>query len=114
MKSAIVLGVTAAMMAFGAYANDAGDKAKSFESLDKNADGRITPSEASAREGLSSSFSTADVNADGGLTKQEYNSWSMGAQPRSTTPDSSTMDPSSPRTDSSDMDNVPTTPTPSP
>lgn len=73
-KSAIVTGVAASMLAFGAFAAD-DMKGMKFESLDKNSDGRITASEASAHQGLSTGFATADANADGGLTKSEFNSW---------------------------------------
>lgn len=75
MKTAIIAGVTATLMAAGAFAGEGMKSASSFESLDKNADGRISASEASAHQGLASGFATADANADGGLTKAEFQSW---------------------------------------
>lgn len=80
MKTAIVAGVAATVMAVGAFAGEGMKSASSFESLDKNADGRISASEASADQGLASSFATADANADGGLTKAEFQSWHDNAK----------------------------------
>ncbi len=44
----------------------------SFESLDANADGRISSSEASASSALSTKFSALDKQGKGYLTREEY------------------------------------------
>jgi len=44
----------------------------SFESLDKNADGKISLDEASANDKLFTVFKGLDANKDGSLTKEEY------------------------------------------
>lgn len=56
---------------------------KSFESLDKNADGHITASESVADKGLAADFATADANSDGGVSKEEFTRWQASAKPRS-------------------------------
>ena len=45
----------------------------SFESLDTNADGRISKAEAEANAGVKSQFSTYDVNGDGFIERAEVN-----------------------------------------
>lgn len=59
---------------------------KSFESLDKNADGRITASESVVDKGLSAAFATADANSDGAVSKEEFAKWQVAAKPQSTEP----------------------------
>lgn len=46
--------------------------ATSFESLDRNADQKISKAEASADRGLNASFTTLDADKDGALTMTEY------------------------------------------
>ena len=43
-----------------------------FESLDKDADGRLSREELSSDSGLSGSFSTIDGNSDGYVTIEEF------------------------------------------
>ena len=57
----------------------AGDKDKThettaatFESLDKNADQQISPTEAAADKMLSEAFAAHDTTGDGYLSKSEY------------------------------------------
>lgn len=96
-KSAIVAGLTATVLSLGAFAGDDMKGAK-FESLDKNSDGRITASEASAHQDLSTGFATADANADGGLTKAEFNSWSASMKSGSGSSGSMSRDSTTPGT----------------
>jgi hypothetical protein len=49
--------------------------APSFESLDKNGDGRITPEEAAAYPLLANDFQMADSNRDGRISRREYERW---------------------------------------
>lgn len=58
---------------------------KSFESLDKNADGVITASESVADKNLSAAFTTADANSDGAVSKEEFARWQASARPQSET-----------------------------
>ena len=51
-----------------------------FDTADKDKDGKITRDEASAVPGLS--FTSADTNADASLSRQEYQVAMAGAQPR--------------------------------
>jgi Ca2+-binding EF-hand superfamily protein len=69
----------AAALALVSTAAMAGDDAKpkkgveaKFESLDKDADGRLSKEELSSDSGLSGSFSTIDGNSDGYLTMEEF------------------------------------------
>lgn len=52
----------------------------SFDTVDKDKDGRITRAEAEDVEGLN--FSSADTNADASLSRQEFQVAMAGAQPR--------------------------------
>ena len=56
---------------------------KSFESLDKNADGHISVSESFADKTLSAAFATADANSDGTVSKEEFAKWQSSAKPQS-------------------------------
>jgi Ca2+-binding EF-hand superfamily protein len=47
----------------------------SFESLDKNADGKISLDEASADPALFTAFKTLDTNKDGYLSKEEFSAF---------------------------------------
>lgn len=44
----------------------------SFESLDKNGDGKISLTEASTDDALFVAFKTLDTNKDGELTREEF------------------------------------------
>ena len=52
----------------------------SFDTADKDKDGKITRDEASTVPGLN--FTSADTNADASLSRQEYQVAMAGAQPR--------------------------------
>lgn len=47
-------------------------QAPSFESLDKNSDGKVSVHEASENEALFVAFKKLDANKDGELTKEEF------------------------------------------
>ena len=50
----------------------AADAKPSFESLDKNGDGKISLSEASSNDALFVAFKGLDANKDGELTREEF------------------------------------------
>jgi len=47
----------------------------SFESLDKNSDGKVSMDEASANDKLFVAFKSLDTNKDGALSKAEFAAW---------------------------------------
>jgi len=51
-----------------------------FDTADKNKDGKITREEATVVPGLN--FTSADVNADASLSRQEFQTAMAGVQPR--------------------------------
>ena len=51
-----------------------------FETTDKNKDGKVTREEATGVPNLN--FTSADVNADSSLSRQEFQTAMVGAQPR--------------------------------
>jgi len=65
---ALLLGISA--MAFAASTDAAGQV--TFESLDKNSDGKISLDEASVDEKLFVAFKQLDTNKDGALDKTEF------------------------------------------
>lgn len=75
----------AALLTGAAFAADETMASKSFESLDKNADGVITASESVADKNLSAEFTTADANSDGAVSKEEFARWQASARPQSET-----------------------------
>ena len=52
----------------------------SFDTADKDKDGKVTRDEATDVPGLN--FTTADVNDDASLSRQEFQTAMAGAQPR--------------------------------
>jgi len=79
----VLITAAAALLAVTAFADET-MASTTFESLDKNADGRITVSEATADKSLASNFATADANSDGAVSKEEFAKWKTMAQPKST------------------------------
>ena len=55
-----------------ATAAPAADAKPSFESLDKNGDGKISLTEASNDDALFVAFKSLDTNKDGELTREEF------------------------------------------
>lgn len=87
MKHYLLAASAAVLMVGAAVAGEGHDKSPmastSFESLDKNADGRISATEANADKALNAGFSAADTNSDGALSKEEFAKWHTAATPRS-------------------------------
>jgi len=74
--------VTAAALFAGTALAGETMASKSFESLDKNADGVISVSESVADKTLSAEFATADANSDGAVSKEEFGKWQASAKPQ--------------------------------
>jgi len=74
--------IAAALVAGTAFAGDETMASKSFESLDKNADGRITASESVVDKKLAADFATVDANSDGAVSKEEFTKWQAAAKPQ--------------------------------
>ena len=49
-----------------------------FESLDKNSDGKLSLTEASENDGLFVAFKSLDKNKDGELSKEEFAAYQKG------------------------------------
>lgn len=64
-----LLAALGALATAGALAAEA---KPSFESLDKNGDGKISLNEASANDALFVAFKSLDTNKDGELTREEF------------------------------------------
>lgn len=62
----------AALGALAATGVLAADAKPTFESLDKNGDGKISLSEASTNDALFVAFKSLDTNKDGELTREEF------------------------------------------
>jgi Ca2+-binding EF-hand superfamily protein len=69
IKRGIILGALAACSV--ALAAESGAK-PSFESLDKNTDGKVSLNEAADNDGLFVAFKSLDTNKDGVLSKEEF------------------------------------------
>jgi Ca2+-binding EF-hand superfamily protein len=69
MSAPALLAALSALAAAGAWAADA---KPTFESLDKNGDGKISLSEASNNDALFVAFKSLDTNKDGELTREEF------------------------------------------
>ncbi|HEY5758185.1 MAG TPA: EF-hand domain-containing protein [Steroidobacter sp.] len=72
MSVPALLATVSALAATGALAADA---APSFESLDKNGDGKISLSEASNHDALFVAFKGLDTNKDGELSREEFSKY---------------------------------------
>jgi Ca2+-binding EF-hand superfamily protein len=71
MSVPALLAAVSALSATGALAADA----PSFESLDKNGDGKISLSEASNHDALFVAFKGLDTNKDGELSREEFSKY---------------------------------------
>jgi Ca2+-binding EF-hand superfamily protein len=73
-----LIGVVCAAFALGHLASAADTKPgqqASFESLDKNSDGKVSINEATEHDGLFVAFKNLDKDKDGNLTKEEFASY---------------------------------------
>ncbi|HEX6007971.1 MAG TPA: EF-hand domain-containing protein [Burkholderiales bacterium] len=66
-----VLTVVLALAAAAALAAESGAK-PSFESLDKNSDGKVSLNEAADNDALFVAFKSLDTNKDGMLSREEF------------------------------------------
>lgn len=71
MTAPVLLTSLGVLAAGGALAQTNGGKS-SFESLDKNGDGKISLGEASNDDALFVAFKGLDANKDGELTREEF------------------------------------------
>jgi Ca2+-binding EF-hand superfamily protein len=67
-----VLPVILASFAAAALAAEPGGAKPSFESLDKNSDGKVSLNEAADNDALFVAFKSLDTNKDGVLTREEF------------------------------------------
>lgn len=72
MKKLTVIGGTLLLASGMALAGDKPDAKQDFTDVDRNQDGVITQTEASADQDLLATFNDADLNADGYLTPSEF------------------------------------------
>ena len=82
MKRYLLL-VAASLLSFGGFAQaPSQDPSQStplaFEALDKNADQKLTPSEAASDQGLAQDFTAADTNQDGYISREEFDAYHQG------------------------------------
>lgn len=68
---AVLVGLFSLSAFAGQYASDK----VTFESLDKNADQKLSRSEVAADQKLAKDFSKADKNSDGFLSRDEFNAY---------------------------------------
>ena len=68
----VVLGVFAATAGSAAFAAQAAAAKPTFESLDKNSDGKVSLNEAAENDALFVAFKSLDTNKDGMLSREEF------------------------------------------
>ena len=75
MKTGLILLCSAALLSTAALAEDNPDakgSGETFKTLDTDGDGKISKSEAAAKEHIANSFDKLDGNSDGYVTKREW------------------------------------------
>jgi Ca2+-binding EF-hand superfamily protein len=75
----IALGALAALVGGAALAADA--TKPSFESLDKNSDGKVSLNEAADNDSLFVAFKGLDTNKDGVLSREEFAAYQRDKHP---------------------------------
>ena len=68
----IQVAVVLALFAAGALAAEAAGAKPTFESLDKNGDGKVSLNEAAENDALFVAFKSLDSNKDGLLSREEF------------------------------------------
>lgn len=68
IQVAVVIG----LFATAALAAESGGAKPSFESLDKNSDGKVSLNEAADNDALFVAFKSLDTNKDGVLSREEF------------------------------------------
>jgi len=68
----VLASFAAAALVNGAFAAEAGGAKPSFESLDKNSDGKVSLNEAAENDALFVAFKSLDTNKDGVLSREEF------------------------------------------
>lgn len=68
----IQVGVVLGLFAVGALAAQSDAAKPTFESLDKNGDGKVSLNEASDNDALFVAFKSLDSNKDGVLSREEF------------------------------------------
>jgi Ca2+-binding EF-hand superfamily protein len=66
------LSVVLALSAATALAAESGGAKPTFESLDKNSDGKVSLNEAAENDALFVAFKSLDTNKDGVLSREEF------------------------------------------
>ena len=77
MRKAIPVLLTG-LLSVSAFAGQSGMDQMSFDSLDKNADQKLTAAEVASDSKLSENFAKADQNHDGYLSRSEYDAYKKG------------------------------------
>lgn len=67
-----VLAIVLASFCAAAPAAESGGAKPSFESLDKNSDGKVSLNEAAENDALFVAFKSLDTNKDGMLSREEF------------------------------------------
>jgi Ca2+-binding EF-hand superfamily protein len=70
--SVVLASFAAAALVNGALAAESGGAKPSFESLDKNSDGKVSLNEAADNDALFVAFKNLDTNKDGVLSREEF------------------------------------------
>ena len=92
MKQVILACALATLAAGAAFANEptstttAADATATFKSLDTNADGRISETEARAHAELNAGFRDAVSDSSAGMTMEEFNAWVASRKATQTPP----------------------------
>ena len=68
----VVLAVSAAAAHVNSWAAESGGAKPTFESLDKNSDGKVSLNEAAENDSLFVAFKSLDTNKDGMLSREEF------------------------------------------